>query len=128
MHESYRRRFVVLLVAVSRPRASSLAAQPAAGSVERIRVPGPSLEGNLPGDDATRDVFVYLPPSYSRDTRRRYPVVVFLHGYTATADAYVRDLDLPQAAIARSRPALARRSSCCPTRSPPTAAACTRAP
>ena len=30
----------------------------------------------LSGDDATRDVFVYLPPSYSRDTRRRYPVVV----------------------------------------------------
>src|SRR6185295_8439336 len=70
----------------------------AAGRLERIRVPGPSLEGNLERDDATRDVFVYLPPSYSRDTRRRYPVVVFLHGYTATADAYVRYLDLPQAA------------------------------
>jgi hypothetical protein len=36
----------------------------AAGRIERIRVPGPSLEGNLSGDDATRDVFVYLPPSY----------------------------------------------------------------
>jgi S-formylglutathione hydrolase FrmB len=98
MHEPCRRRLLGLLVAVSAFAASSLAAQPPAGSVERIRVPGPSLEGNLSGDDATRDVFVYLPPSYSRDTRRRYPVVVFLHGYTATADAYVRVLDLPQAA------------------------------
>ena len=98
MHESYRRRFVVLLVAVSALATSSLAAQAPAGRLERVRVPGPSLDGNLTGDDATRDVFVYLPPSYSRDSRRRYPVVVFLHGYTATADAYVRYLDLPQAA------------------------------
>ena len=98
MHESYRRPLVGLLVAASALAAGSLAAQPPAGSIERVRVPGPSLEGNLTGDDATRDVFVYLPPSYSRETRRRYPVVVFLHGYTATADAYVRNLDLPQAA------------------------------
>jgi enterochelin esterase-like enzyme len=98
MYESYRRGLAVLLVAVSALAAGTVAAQPPAGSVERIRVPGPSLEGNMAGDDATRDVFVYLPPSYSRDTRRRYPVVVFLHGYTATADAYVRYLELPQAA------------------------------
>jgi S-formylglutathione hydrolase FrmB len=70
------------------------------GTVERIRVHGPSLDGNLSGDDATRDVYVYLPPSYSRDAARRYPVVYFLHGYTATAEAYVRYLDLPQAADA----------------------------
>jgi enterochelin esterase-like enzyme len=96
MHASYR--LVVLLAAVSALAAGPLAAQAPAGSIERIRVPGPSLEGNLSGDDATRDVFVYLPPSYTRDPRRRYPVVVFLHGYTATADAYVRYLGLPQSA------------------------------
>jgi S-formylglutathione hydrolase FrmB len=98
MHESCRRFLVSLLVAVCTLAAGTLAAQPDAGRIERIRVPGPSLEGNLTGDDATRDVFVYLPPSYSRDSQRRYPVVVFLHGYTATADAYVRTLNLPQAA------------------------------
>ena len=43
-------------------------------------------------------MFVYLPPSYARDTRACYPVVVFLHGYTATAEAYVRYLELPQSA------------------------------
>ena len=98
MHGSYRRLLVLLLVAVCGLATAPLGAQPAVGRVERIRVPGPSLEGNLEGDDATRDVFVYLPPSYSRDTQRRYPVVVFLHGYAATAEAYVRTLDLPQAA------------------------------
>ena len=60
-------------------------AQPPAGKLEQIRVHGAALDGNLSGDDATRDVFVYLPPSYARDKTRRYPVVYFLHGYTATA-------------------------------------------
>jgi len=77
---------------------ASVLAQPSGGSLEQIRVHGSALDGNLTGDDATRDVFVYLPPSYSHDTARRYPVVYFLHGYTATADAYVRFLELPHAA------------------------------
>lgn len=76
------------------------AAQVAAGTLERVRVHGPALEGNLSGDDATRDVFVYLPPSYMSDTARRYPVVYFLHGYTATAEGYVEYLDLPRSADA----------------------------
>jgi enterochelin esterase-like enzyme len=98
MHASYRQLLVPAIVAVAALVTAPISAQPAAGRVERIRVPGASLEGNLTGDAATRDVFVYLPPSYSSDSRRRYPVVVFLHGYAATADAYVRTLDLPQAA------------------------------
>ena len=75
-------------------------AQTAAGKLEQIRVHGTSLDGNLSGDDATRDVFVYLPPSYAREPKRRYPVVYFLHGYTATAQAYVKFVDLPLAADA----------------------------
>jgi enterochelin esterase-like enzyme len=70
-------------------------AQASGGTLERIRVHGPSLEGNLEGDDPSRDVFVYLPPSYARGRRQRYPVLYFLHGYTATAEAYVRLLALP---------------------------------
>jgi S-formylglutathione hydrolase FrmB len=76
----------------------TLLAQVPAGTLERIRVHGPALEGNLSGDDATRDVFVYLPPSYATETGRRYPVVYFLHGYTATAEAYTNFLDLPRSA------------------------------
>src|SRR3954447_14141385 len=52
------------------------------GTVERLRVHGRSLEGNLSGDSADREVSVYLPPSYKTDTQRRYPVVYMLHGFT----------------------------------------------
>ncbi|MDB5247798.1 MAG: esterase [Segetibacter sp.] len=52
------------------------------GSVERIKVHGKGLEGNLEGDDPDRDVSVYLPPGYKSNPGRRYPVVYFLHGYT----------------------------------------------
>ena len=91
--------FVLALgAAVALHAPGSASSQTPAGTVERIRVHGPALEGNLAGDDATRDVFVYLPPSYTRESARRYPVVYFLHGYTATAESYVRYLDLPRAA------------------------------
>jgi S-formylglutathione hydrolase FrmB len=52
------------------------------GTVERIKVHAKSLEGNLSGDSADRDVSVYLPPSYQKDKKRRYPVVYMLHGFT----------------------------------------------
>jgi enterochelin esterase-like enzyme len=67
------------------------------GTLERIEVSGSSLEGNLEGDDPTRDVVVYLPPSYAAEPNRRYPVVYFLHGYSVGVEAYVRMLDLPAA-------------------------------
>lgn len=55
---------------------------PTKGTYNRIKVHGKSLEGNLSGEPADRDVSVYLPPSYQQDTARRYPVVYLLHGYT----------------------------------------------
>jgi enterochelin esterase-like enzyme len=68
---------------------------PAQGTLERMTVHGRSLEGNLEGDSPDRPVVVYLPPSYARDTSRRYPVLYYLHGYTATAEAYVKSLAIP---------------------------------
>jgi S-formylglutathione hydrolase len=55
---------------------------PAAGTVERIKVHGASLEGSLLGDSPDRDVAVFLPPTYKTSPRTRYPVVYMLHGYT----------------------------------------------
>ena len=75
--------------------AGNALAQSATGMLESVRVFGPSLDGNLEGDDPTRDVFIYLPPSYASEPARRYPVVYFLHGYGATAEAYVNLLGLP---------------------------------
>jgi enterochelin esterase-like enzyme len=74
------------------------ASTPIKGSFDKITVHGRSLAGNLEGDSPNRDVFVYLPPSYARETTRRYPVVYFLHGYGVNAEAYVRMLGLPQTA------------------------------
>src|SRR5438874_12898497 len=59
---------------------------PARGSVERIKVHGRSLEGNLEGDSPDRDVLVYLPVSYKSSPSRRYPVVYMLHGFTDDPD------------------------------------------
>lgn len=67
------------------------------GTVEKIKVHGASLEGNLEGDPADRDVFVYLPPSYAAQPNRRYPVLYFIHGYGATAEAYWKLMVVPEA-------------------------------
>ena len=77
--------------------AAPAAQQPApqTGTLERLTVHGRALEGNLEGDSPDRPVVVYLPPSYAKDTARRYPVLYFLHGYTATAEAYVKSLAIP---------------------------------
>jgi len=60
-----------------------------AGTLSPVTVHGDSLAGNLEGDSADRTVFVYLPPSYASATRRRYPVLYDLHGYSLTAQRWV---------------------------------------
>jgi len=58
------------------------------GTLERVRVHGKALEGNLMGESAEPEVSIYLPPSYAADRSRRYPVVYLLHGYTGTDLGY----------------------------------------
>ena len=53
------------------------------------QITSPSLEGNLLGDPATREVIVYLPPSY--DQGGNFPVVYLLHGYTGNARTFISD-------------------------------------
>jgi S-formylglutathione hydrolase FrmB len=53
-----------------------------AGKYERVTVHGASLVGNLEGDTPDRMVSVYLPASYAKAPKRRYPVLYLLHGYT----------------------------------------------
>jgi enterochelin esterase-like enzyme len=68
------------------------------GTVERIKVHGKSLDGNLEGDAADRDVFVYLPPGYAGNRNQRYPVVYLLHGYGLTAERWMPFTKLAEAA------------------------------
>lgn len=65
-------------------------------SVQRIKVHGPALEDNLEGDAVDRDVIVVLPPSYTRQKSRRYPVVYALHGYSIGAEQWIREIHVPQ--------------------------------
>src|ERR671930_724503 len=64
--------------------------------VERIKIHGTALEGNLEGDAVDRDVLVFLPPSYSKDTSRRYPVVYALHGFSIGAEQWSHEIHVPQ--------------------------------
>lgn len=65
-------------------------------TVERIRVHSPSIEGNLDGESADRDVIVVLPPSYNHNPHRRYPVVYALHGYSIGAEQWTHEIRVPQ--------------------------------
>ena len=76
---------------------TALAAAPPAGQIERVVVAGKSLAGNLSGDPAQREVLVYTPPGYAADTKQRYPVVYFLHGYGVTAQFYANTMNWPTA-------------------------------
>src|SRR5206468_7233568 len=64
--------------------------------VEKIKVHGDSLEGNLEGDDVDRSVIVYLPPGYAKEKNRRYPVVYALHGYSIGAEQWTNEIHVPQ--------------------------------
>ncbi|MBM3241436.1 DUF4440 domain-containing protein [Candidatus Poribacteria bacterium] len=61
----------------------------------------PSLEGNLLGDPATRNMLIYLPPSYNTSDKR-YPVVYLLHmhAHDETEAAYYGAPDILDELIA----------------------------
>jgi enterochelin esterase-like enzyme len=65
-------------------------------TVERINIHGASLEGNLEGDAVEREVLVFLPPSYTGNKNRRYPVVYALHGYSIGASQWAQEIHVPQ--------------------------------
>jgi enterochelin esterase-like enzyme/dienelactone hydrolase len=65
-------------------------------AIERIKVHSPSIEGNLEGNSADRDVIVVLPPSYRADPSRRYPVLYALHGYSIGAEQWIMEIHVPQ--------------------------------
>jgi enterochelin esterase-like enzyme len=65
-------------------------------TVERISVHGAALEGNLEGNGVDRAVLVFLPPSYSHERTRRYPVIYALHGYSIGAAQWSEEIHVPQ--------------------------------
>jgi enterochelin esterase-like enzyme len=65
-------------------------------TVEHIKIHGTALEDNLGGDAVDRDVIVFLPPSYQKDKKHRYPVVYALHGYSIGAEQWTHEIHVPQ--------------------------------
>jgi len=85
------RRFQLLfamLISIALLATSSIEPALAQGKVITDKMFSTSLEGNLLNDPSTREMNIYLPPSYDEgDTR--YPVIYYLHGYTVNHAAWV---------------------------------------
>jgi enterochelin esterase-like enzyme len=90
--------FVAVLAVLVYPGDASAQTAVKKGTVEKVSVHGNALVGNLAGESADRDVFVYLPPSYASDRNRRYPVAYLLHGYGLTGERWMTFAKLADAA------------------------------
>jgi S-formylglutathione hydrolase FrmB len=64
--------------------------------VEHIKIHGEALDGNLEGEAVDRDVIVFLPPSYHKNKKSRYPVVYALHGFSIGAQQWTHEIHVPQ--------------------------------
>jgi enterochelin esterase-like enzyme len=73
------------------------AAVPAGITVQAVMVHGTTLEGNLEGNAADREVMVVLPPSYGSDPTRHYPVVYYLHGFAISGRDFYDYMQVPTA-------------------------------
>lgn len=60
------------------------------GNLIREKVHGVSLEKNVTGESADRNVAIYLPPSYKTSPEKRYPVLYLLHGIGDTENTWVK--------------------------------------
>jgi enterochelin esterase-like enzyme len=67
-----------------------------AATLERIKIRGRALEGNLERNAVDRDVLVILPPGYRQERKRRYPVLYALHGYSIGAEQWAAEIHVPQ--------------------------------
>ena len=83
-------RSIVAFAAFTFLAAGMASAQGWKGGVTHVdTIVAPSLKKNLIGDTNRRAVTVYLPPGYSKNPRKRYPVVYLLHGFAADHRAFM---------------------------------------
>lgn len=72
-------------------------------TVEAVTVHGASLEGNLEGNSPDREVMVVLPPSYGKDTSKRYRVIYYLHGFAISGRNFYNYMHVPEAVDASAK-------------------------
>ena len=61
---------------------------PWAGRLDELVIDSQALTGNPLGDPHRRPLYVYTPPGYDDDDRRRYPTVYLLQGLTGQVDMW----------------------------------------
>lgn len=49
------------------------------------------LKNNKPNDPSVRELYVYLPPDYEKDSAKRYPSVYVLTGFTGRGKMFLND-------------------------------------
>jgi S-formylglutathione hydrolase FrmB len=84
------RRITVILLLTLGSAGAEAQAQWSGGVTRVDTVAAPSLRGNLIGDPDWTEATVYLPPGYSRNRSKRYPVVYLLHGFAADHRVFIR--------------------------------------
>ncbi len=65
---------------------------PGEGALVTKVIQSPSLEGNLLGDPAKRNINIYLPKSYETCPEKRFPVIYYLHGIPAWENSLVNPI------------------------------------
>ena len=96
--------FVALVLSLALLTTLSTESAFAEGKVITETITSPSLEGNLLGDSATREITIYLPPSYDTSDKR-YPVAYYLPGWGNVTfnpswdDPFVSSDDVPEGGL-----------------------------
>jgi S-formylglutathione hydrolase len=92
------RRFILALLCISSLGLAGFgqqATQPAGGGrFVELKIPAPSLKGNLLGDPTEQSIALYLPPSYDISRTKRYPTLYLLHGFTSSSSGFKTGLSL----------------------------------
>lgn len=70
--------------------------QPARGGGRfvELKIPAPSLKGNLLGDPTEQSIAIYLPPTYDTLPTKRYPTLYLLHGFTSSNTEFKTSVSL----------------------------------
>ena len=61
---------------------------PAAGRLDQLAFESATLRDNALGDPYVRPLWVYLPPGYGDDPKRRYPSIYMIQGLTGQVDMW----------------------------------------
>ena len=76
---------VILIVVYSQSSVSASGGR----LIESLPIIWPTLTENLIGEDGSKIIWIYLPPSYDF-TEKRYPVIYVLHGFNGTSKSLTR--------------------------------------